>query len=443
MTHWLLRAAAAKSDRAALETGDGRITYAQLELLSRRAAGALRERGVGGGDRVALALPAGSELVAALHGCMLLGAVAVPVDLRLGAEERAARTRGTAALLDAPLVGPELDPVTPLALEAVATVMHTSGTTAAPRPVPLSYGNWLASALGSAVALGLDELERWLCPMPLAHVGGLSIPIRSAIYGTTAVLQERFDGDAVAAALADPARRITLVSLVPTMLARVLDAGLRNPPTLRWALLGGGPLPPALIKRAERAGVRVAPTYGMTEACSQIATRGWPLPGVEVRIEGSSAARPAVGEVLVRGPSVARDALAQDGWLHTGDLGSLDQRGRLEIVGRKSETIISGGENVAPTEVEAALVAHPAVADAGVHASTDAEWGEAVVAMVVLHHGASASVAELRAHCARRLAPFKVPKQIEFADALPRTPSGKLLRRQLSVTAGNRGSPKP
>ena len=159
--------------------------------------------------------------------------------------------------------------------------MHTSGTTAAPKPVALTYGNFLASALGSAVALGLDLEERWLCPMPLTHVGGLSIPIRSAIYATTAVLHGRFDTEAVLSELMDPARRITLVSLVPTMLARLLDAGLQRPPTLRWALLGGGPIAPALLERAEAAGVPVAPTYGMTEACSQIATFGWPLPGVD------------------------------------------------------------------------------------------------------------------------------------------------------------------
>ncbi len=423
MIHWLLRAAAAEPERVALETASGPVSYAELELRARLAAGALRERGVGEGDRVALALPAGAEFVAALHGCMLLGAVAVPVDLRLSGAERALRSEASAVLVEGPLEGPPLESTWPVHLDAVAAVMHTSGTTAAPRAIPLSYGNWLASALGSAVALGLDPHERWLCPMPLAHVGGLSIPIRSTIYGTAAVLHERFDPVAVAAALADPAQRITLVSLVPTMLQRLLDVGLREPPTLRWALLGGGPLPVALLERAERAGIHVATTYGMTEACSQIATRGWPLPGVEVRVED--------GEILVRGPVVSRAALANDGWLHTGDLGRLDGSGRLELVGRRSETIVSGGENVSPAEVEDVLASHPAVAEAGVYSRPDAEWGEAVVAAVVLRDGARASAEELRTHCARELARFKVPKQIEFVHALPRTVSGKLLRREL------------
>jgi O-succinylbenzoic acid--CoA ligase len=255
-------------------------------------------------------------------------------------------------------------------------------------------------------------------------VGGLSIPIRSVIYATTAVLHGGFDTETVLNELMDPARRITLVSLVPTMLARLLDAGLRSPPTLRWALLGGGPIPAPLLERAERAEVPVAPTYGMTEACSQIATFGWPLPGVEMITAED-------GEILVRGPIVSAQAVSEDGWLHTGDLGRFDDRGRVEIIGRKSDTIVSGGENVAPAEVEAVLLEHPAVADAGVHPRPDPEWGEAVVATIVLRDGLAVTPEELKGHCAARLAGFKVPKEFAFAERLPRTPSGKLLRRQL------------
>ena len=419
MTPWLLQAAAAHPDRAAVNE----LTYAELEVRARAAAGALREREVSKGDRVGLAL-AGSEFVVALHACFLLGAVAVPVDGRLGTAEREARLAGVSALVDEPLDGPPIDDAAPMALEDVATLMHTSGTTAEPKAVPLTYGNWLASALGSAVALGLDPCERWLCTLPLAHVGGLSIPIRSAIYGTSAVLHERFDAERVTAALTEVSERITLVSLVPTMLDRLLDAGLREPPTLRWALLGGGPIPSELLARAERAGVPVAPTYGMTEACSQIVTNGWPLPGTSVRIGDG-------GEVLVQGPTVSPRALADDGWLHTGDVGVLDERGRLSLTGRLSDTIVSGGENVAPLEVEAVLLAHPAVADAAVHGRADAEWGEAVVATVVLRDGIAVGADQLRTYCAERLAPFKVPKRVEFAGHLPRTASGKLLRREL------------
>jgi o-succinylbenzoate---CoA ligase len=419
MQHWLPQAAAMHPERASI----GEVPYAELLDAALGAAGELRRRDVGPGDRVAIALPAGVEFAAALHGCFLAGAEAVPIDLRLAAHEQAARA-GDALLVDAPLAGPPLAEPEPLELDAVATVMHTSGTTSEPRPVALTFGNWLSGALGSAVALGLDPDERWLCPMPLAHVGGLSILIRSTIYRTTAIVHGRFETEAVLAELSDAERRITMVSLVPTMLSRLLEAGWREPPTLRWALLGGGPIPPALLTRAAAAGVSVASTYGMTEACSQIATRGWPLPGVELALAED-------GEVLVRGPSVAHGALGPDGWLHTGDLGSLDDRGRVAITGRKADTIVTGGENVAPTEVEAILLEHPAVTDAAVFAQPDVEWGEALVAAVVIRAGERTTEEELRSHCAGRLARFKVPKRIEFVDDLPRSASGKLLRRKL------------
>ena len=407
VSDWIHTAAARHPERIAIEGLERGLTYTELRDAAVAGAAVTRAR------RVPLELPAGEDFVIALHACLLAGAAAVPIDLRLSADEQTRRRQAADVGVDEP---PGADP-------AVA-VMHTSGTTAAPKPVVLTRSNFLASALGSAVALGLDPGERWLCPMPLTHVGGLSIPIRSAIYATTVVLHGRFDTDAVLTDLMDPARRITLVSLVPTMLARLLDAGLERPPTLRWALLGGGPIAPALLERAQGAGVPVAPTYGMTEACSQIGTFGWPLAGVDVRIAVD-------GEILVRGPIVSAGALSGDGWLHTGDLGRFDDRARLEIVGRKADTIVSGGENVAPAEVEAVLLEHPAVADAAVHPRPDPEWGEAVVATVVIRDGASVAPEELRAYCAARLAGFKVPKAIGFADRLPRNPSGKLLRRQL------------
>ncbi|HET9104541.1 MAG TPA: AMP-binding protein [Solirubrobacteraceae bacterium] len=426
MDAWLARAARENGSRVALRTADGpRVTYAQLHATALEVAGGLRERGVARGDRVALALPS-EEFVVALHACLLIGAAAVPIDLRLTAKERARRSAGARLELTslegvaAPLSAPE-----PTRPEEVATVMFTSGTTAGPKEVALTLDNWLGNAIGSALALGLDRHERWLCPMPLAHVGGLSIQLRSVVYQTEVLLHGRYETDAVLAALADPAARVTLVSLVPTMLSRLLDAGLREPPTLRWALLGGGPIAPALLQRAACAGVPVAPSYGMTEAGSQIATFGRPLFGTELSLG-------ADGEILVRGRTVAAGALSPDGWLHTGDLGRLDSEGRLEIVGRLADTIVTGGENVAPAEIEAVLMAHPAVADAAVLGRSDPEWGEAVVARVVLAPGAPAPTSdELRRFCATRLAPFKVPKRFEPVDAVPRGVTGKLLRREL------------
>jgi O-succinylbenzoic acid--CoA ligase len=417
-------------DRVALEGPERSLSYAELARAA--AAGAQRLRQLGGDElqRVALELSPGEDYVIALHACILAGAAVIPIDLRLSEPERALRRERAELSIDTPLLtesdlshrsstpgrGPDSAP-RPLA------VMHTSGTTAAPKPIVLSDGNFFASALGSAVALGLDPGERWLCPMPLTHVGGLSIPLRSAIYATSVVLHGRFETEAVLRELMDPARRITLVSLVPTMLGRLLDAGLERPPTLRWALLGGGPIAPALLQRARAAGVPVAPTYGMTEACSQIATFGYPLPGVELITRA--------GEIWVRGPIVAAGSADGDGWLHTGDLGAFDDRGRLTISGRQSDTIVTGGENVAPAEVEAVLQEHPDVVDAGVHARADEEWGEIVVAKVVTRNGAAVDPESLRAFCATRLARYKVPKSIELVAELPRTGSGKLLRRRL------------
>lgn len=436
MDFWIHAAAAKHPERVAVEAPGRTLTYGELDWAAISASDALSRLGVRG--RVALAVASPEEFLIALHGCLLAGIAAVPVDLRLTEDERRERLAGAELVVSEPLRGagrPRAGGGVPTVFsgDPPVAVMHTSGTTAAPKPVVLTYSNWLTSALGSAVALGLDPAERWLCPMPLTHVGGLSIPIRSAIYATTAVLHGRFDTEAVLGELMDPGRRITVVSLVPTMLARLLDAGLERPPTLRWALLGGGPIAPGLLARAAAAGVPVAPTYGMTEACSQIATFGWPLPGVDVRLHGSEGeiVDGSEGEIEVRGPIVSRGALSDDGWLHTGDLGRFDDRGRLQITGRQSETIVTGGENVSPAEVEDVLLEHPAVADAGVFGRSDPQWGEAVVAVVVPRDGVAIDGDELRAFCAARLAPFKVPKAVGVAGQLPRTPSGKVRRREL------------
>jgi O-succinylbenzoic acid--CoA ligase len=433
---WLPRAAAERPDHPAVVTPEETLTYAELLAQATDAAASLAHEGVRPGDRVALALPPGIPFLAALHATLLLGAAVAPVDLRLGRDEQAKRAEGAKLTVTAPLTrgtAPPAELLTRFDPVAPATVIHTSGTTAAPKPVTLTVGNWTWNALGSALQLGLDPEERWLCALPLSHVGGLSILIRSAIYGTTVVLHERFD--AMAAAHAIDCEGITLVSVVATMLQRLLDVGLRGGMgRLRCALVGGGPLAPSLAHHAREAGIPVAQTYGLTEACSQVTTSvagepetaGAPLLGQRVAIAED-------GEILVAGPALAPGAAAEDGWLHTGDLGSIDARGRLTVVGRKTDTIVTGGENVAPAEVESVLLAHPAVADAGVHARPDPEWGEALVATVVLHDGCVAEAEELREHVAAHLARFKVPKEIAFAEGLPRTSSGKLLRRELTA----------
>lgn len=411
---WLARAARERPDVRAVND----LTYGALYERAKAAAAGLPR-----GARVGLAIPPGVDHVVALHACLLAGALVVPIDLRLTEAERPrvdVLVEGDA--LPVRCAGDASDVRDAHDLDDPAILVHTSGTTSAPKPIRLTYGNWLWSALGSAVALGVDPDERWLCALPLSHVGGLSILLRSAIYGTTAIVHERFETDRVLEALRAPDGP-TIVSLVPTTLARLLDAGLREPPALRWALLGGAPLPPALLRRAADAGVPVAPTYGLTEACSQVATAGIPLFCTRVELEDD-------GEIVVSGPTVSPDAGPS---LRTGDLGAWDDDGRLRIVGRKADTIVTGGENVAPADVEAVLEAHPGVLEAAVVGRPDDEWGEAIVALVRPRDPqAPPSSDDLREHCAARLARFKVPKAYIFlGDPLPRTGSGKLVRRSL------------
>jgi o-succinylbenzoate---CoA ligase len=453
---WLARAATMRPRHVALETPTGACTYAQLLAKAEAAAELLRERGVSPGARVAIVLAPGLDFAVTMHASLLLGAVAVPVDLRLSAVEQVTIASGSEVVvdreffndfdfgqadgpLDAQLGGraprEQADDPVRHELDATAVVIHTSGTSSAPKPIELTYGNLLWSALGSAVALGLDPNERWLCALPLSHVGGLSILVRSAIYGTTAVVHERFETDRVLRALRG--EDVTLVSVVATTLARLLDAGLEHPPALRCALTGGGPVPAALVERASAAGVPVSMTYGLTESCSQVTT----TPVASLALGEHGAGPPLFctrvrcaedGEVLVAGPTVAPGAVADDGWLHTGDLGGFDARGNLSITGRKADTIVSGGENVAPSEVEAVLEAHLDVLEAAVVARPDEQWGEAVTAIVVARPGSTPDSETLRAHCAASLAPYKVPKRVELrSEPLPRTRSGKLLRREL------------
>jgi O-succinylbenzoic acid--CoA ligase len=428
---WLQRAARTHPETTALDGPDGApCSYAELYCAALAGARMLSARGVAPGDRVAIVLAPGRAFAETLHACLLLGAVAVPVDVRLSPAERA-RVCDGAALVVSEAFPRESGGVTegPMCssrhdLDAVAVVIHTSGTTSAPRPVELTYGNFVWSALGSAVALDRDPRERWLCALPVSHVGGLSILVRSAIYATTAVIHERFDTAMVLEALRE--RDITLVSLVATTLARLLDAGLERPPALRCALTGGGPVPDALIARARAAGVSTSTTYGLTEACSQVTTGGPPLFCTRVRVARD-------GEIMVSGPTVAPCSRDADGWLHTGDLGALDERGFLHVTGRVADTIVTGGENVAPAEVEAVLESHPDVLEAAVLGRADPAWGEAVAAIVVPRPGSMLAAETLREHCASRLARYKVPKQVDFTGTpLPRTRSGKLLRRELT-----------
>jgi O-succinylbenzoic acid--CoA ligase len=412
---WLDVAARERPEAAAVNG----VAYGELAAQASALADALASRGIRAGDRVATTV-GGLDFAVLLHALPRIGAVLVPLNTRLtGGELEAVLDSAKPVLVLDSL--PEMEKEVAIRPQRrsrvdpddVFVVIHTSGTTGRPKPVELTYGNFHASALANAQNLGVERDDRWLCCMPLFHVGGLSILTRSAINQTEAVIHEGFDVDRVKQALAE--ERITLISLVATQLSRLLDAGV-TAPHLRAALIGGGPIPKDLL---ERAPVPVIPTYGMTETCSQVWT-GKPLPGAEI-------ANGPDGELLIKGPMVAPMAIAEDGWLHTGDRGHIDQQGNLTVEGRVADTIVTGGENVATAEVEEALLSHPAIADAAVVGRPDPEWGQAVHAFVVV----VGDTATLQVHLRERLAGYKRPKQIREIQEIPRNAAGKILRARL------------
>jgi len=439
LDNWLAQRALTGPDRTALVADGAETGYAELEAEATWVARRLAAYGVRRGGTAAMTMRPGREQVVLIHALMKLGAVLLPLSPRLPEEERRAVLAAEEPAIDlsdaaAQLTQTEAD--LPLLGEHDMDEVHcrilTSGSSGAPRAVPLTYGNHLFSAVGSAFNIGVQPEDRWLCCLPLSHVSGLSIVMRSVIYGTGMVLQDGFEVDAMADSLERD--RVTLLSVVSTMLVRLLDAGidLSGP---RAILVGGGPVPADALEEALGRGATVVQTYGLTEACSQVTTLA---PG-DARRKLGSAGRPLLtthlriqdGEILVQGPTVAPDCADAEGWLHTGDIGRIDDEGFLFVEDRIDDMIVSGGENVVPAEVEGVLLRHPAVADAAVVGREDPEWQQAVTAVVVLRGGSEASADELRRHCAETLASFKVPKRIELASALPRTPSGKLMRRAL------------
>jgi o-succinylbenzoate---CoA ligase len=438
LDNWLSQRSQSCPERTALLADGAEMTYAELEAEATWVARRLEAHGVRRGSVAALTMHPRREQVVLAHALMKVGAVLLPLNPRFSAEERAAVIAAeeptvdlndpgqlTQTEADLPLLG-EHD------MDEVAARVLTSGSAGAPQPIGLTYGNFLWSAVGSAFNIGVEPQDRWLCCLPLSHISGLSIIMRSVIYGTGAVLHDGFDVDRVAASLDRDG--ITVVSLVTTMLTRLLDAGadLSRP---RAILVGGGPVSEDPLEEAIGRGATVVQTYGLTEACSQVTT----LAPADARRKLGSAGRPLLtthlriqdGEILVQGPTVAPGRADADGWLHTGDLGRIDEEGFLYVDDRVDDMIVTGGENVVPAEVEKVLLRHPAVADAAVVGRDDPEWQQAVTAVVVLEDGSAVTPAELRRHCAERLAGFKVPKRVELAAALPRTPAGKLMRRAL------------
>jgi o-succinylbenzoate---CoA ligase len=438
LDNWLAQRSQSCPDRCALVADGVGVTYAELEAEATWVARRLAAHGVRRGSTAALTMHPRREQVVLMHGLMKVGAVLLPLGPRLTPEERTAIVTAEEPIIDLddpgqltqteadmPLLG-EHD------MDDVCCRVLTSGSTGAPKTVTLTYGNFLWNAVGSGFNIGVLPEDRWLCCVPLSHIAGLGIVMRSVIYGTTAVVHDGFDVDRVGEALESGG--VTIVSLVTTMLTRLLDAGvdLSGP---RAILVGGGPVPEEPLAEALAKGATVVQTYGLTETCSQVTT----LAPADARRKLGSAGRPLLtthlrirdGEILIQGPTVAPGCADADGWLHTGDLGHIDEEGFLYVRDRIDDMIVSGGENVIPAEVEEVLLRHPEVAEAAVIGREDPEWQQAVTAVVVLENGSTATPDELRRHCADSLAGFKVPKRYELASALPRTPSGKLMRRAL------------
>jgi long-chain acyl-CoA synthetase len=472
------------------------FTNVALQRGANRLAHALRGLGVGEGHHVMVMLPNCPEVLQAYAAILKVGAVVVPVLFLLSGAEvgRLLAHADPRVVITSPefvdrlgdwpgpriLVGgagrralawEELvarQPDTFVAVERrpddPAVLLYTAGTTGVPKGVALSHRNLLANARSVASLYELDR-ERWaLAVLPLSHSYGLTLMNAGNLLGTRAVLLRWFHPEAVLEAI--ERYRIQQMSGVPAMFVALLhapEAERFDTSSMRVWGSGAAPLPLELVEPFERRfGGLLLEGYGLTEAGPVVSAHrlseerrlgsvGRPVPGVDVRIvdeRGRVLPAGEVGEICVRGENVmlgyyrlpAETAeVLRDGWLHTGDLGRLDRDGYLYVVERKKDLIIRGGFNVYPRDVEEVLYAHPGVAEAAVVGRPDPQMGEEVVAFVVRRPGATVTTDELVAFCRERLAGFKCPREFRFVDALPKSPVGKVLRRELRA----RLAPRP
>ncbi len=491
---WLSRCAQNRPEHLAVQCEEVQWSFAELDRQATRLARQLATAGVMEGNRVALLASNGLPFVAFVHALTRLGAILVPLNLRLTLEELCWQVRDVRASLlvsdddftdlareikravpqlplaslatrledgDTLLSGfPESDvPLRTLVdLNATQAILYTSGTTGQPKGAIITYGMQWWNAIGSALNLGHNPDDCWLACLPLFHIGGLSILMRSVICRISVSVHKKFDPIIVNRALFED--KITLISVVAVMLQRMLadldtNGRVTNyPSSLRCILLGGGPAPHPLLEACIERHIPVVQTYGLTEACSQAVTlspadamrkpgsAGRPLSPVQLRIMHDN--RPASpgepGEILLKGPTItpgyvdrpeATAQAFQDGWFATGDIGCLDEDGYLYVLDRCTDLIISGGENVYPAEIESVLLSHPDIEEVGVCGKEDEQWGRVPIAFVVLRAGSELSVEELLSFTAQKLAGYKQPREIYFRDYLLRNSSGKLLRREL------------
>jgi acyl-CoA synthetase (AMP-forming)/AMP-acid ligase II len=482
-------------DKPLCRFGDDVVTYAEMERRAAALAGGLQASGVGVGDVVALLSYNCNEFLETIFAANYLGAVAMPINWRLAApevryilEHSEARalvcdeslvdladdaTKGMEdALLRASITGapqgwtafaqlrlPGVAARVAVTGDDVHRLMYTSGTTGRPKGVMITHANLAWKNLAHLVEFGFTGADVGLACGPLYHVGALDLTTTTLIAaGASTIIHRAFDPVAVVDEI--ERSRVTAIWMAPAMVNAVMalpDIEQRDLSSVRVIIAGGEKMPIPLIERLRRVfpSAWFADAYGLTETVSgdtfldrdstitKLGSCGRPCLYLELDIWDESG-RPLPpgqpGEVVLRGPKVfkgywrdpgATATAFAGGWFHTGDIGVRDEDGYLYIVDRLKDMILSGGENIAGSEVERVLYEHPAIAEAAVVGRRDDRWGEVPVAFVVLKPGTSATADELIDHCRGQLAKFKVPKDVTFIDALPRNPSGKILKREL------------
>ncbi|KPB03311.1 o-succinylbenzoate--CoA ligase [Bacillus sp. CHD6a] len=482
LPNFLMKRAALTPDRIAFEMEERKVTFSELYRNSLILSGKLVALGVRRGDRISVFMANSIELVELLFALKNLGAITVLHNLRLTSKElsyqvedassrfilmdkeqestlqQSKEFKGTEKIVTFSHVHSLIDSNFSIAeefsLEEIDTIMYTSGTTGFPKGVKQTYGNHFWSATGSALNMGLHENDCWLLAVPIFHISGLSILMRSVIYGMRVIIHRRFEADAVHQDLME--RQVSIVSVVTTMLSNLLErlGSDSYPPAFRCMLVGGGPVPKSILEECIRKSIPVYQTYGMTETCSQIVTlspdfamskigsAGKPLFPCQLKVikDGMDVGPMETGEIVVKGPNVTTGYYNRDdstfkaikaGWLYTGDLGYVDEDGFLFVVDRRSDLIISGGENVYPAEIEAVLVSHPSIKEAGVTGISDDQWGQVPVAFVVTDMEEELMEENVMPFVREQLAGYKIPKQIYVVEKLPRNASNKLMRREL------------
>jgi fatty-acyl-CoA synthase len=447
-------AAEGLGDRVAIGPRDGGLTYAALRDRATAIAAALEPEP----STVALLGETSPLVPAALFGAAWAGAAYAPLNFRLPPDARQALLARLApavladdAWLDLPADPGRAYPEDPA---APAVLLFTSGTSASPKAATLTHDQLTAYVLNTVDFAAADEDEAVLLAVPPFHIAGVAGVLSSTYAGRRIVALPRFSPEAWLATARDEA--VTHAFVVPTMLARIVAAMEVDPaarvPTLRHLAYGGARMPTPVLEQALRLwpDTGFVNAYGLTETSStvcvlgpaehraahgsddpvaraRLGSVGRPVPGVELRVVD--------GEIWVRGEQVSGEYLEggsqrdRDGWLRTGDRGFVDGDGYVFVEGRGDETIIRGGENVAPAEIEDALLRHPGVAGAAVVGVPDEEWGERVGAMVVPRAGATVDVEELRDFVRSQLGSLKTPEVVAIRDELPHTATGKVLRR--------------